>query len=41
VENPYWADRGAVSFADPDGWIVVLAPWVFGHDPAAQQQQHE
>jgi catechol 2,3-dioxygenase-like lactoylglutathione lyase family enzyme len=33
VANPYWAARGAVSFADPDGWIVVLAPWVFGVDP--------
>jgi hypothetical protein len=33
VENPYWAERGAVCFADPDGWIVVLAPWVFGTDP--------
>ncbi|HTJ66268.1 MAG TPA: VOC family protein [Actinospica sp.] len=32
VENPYWARRGAISFVDPDGWIVVLAPWVFGRD---------
>ncbi|GAA1518342.1 VOC family protein [Streptomyces albidochromogenes] len=31
--NPYWPDRGAVLFADPDGWLVVLAPWVFGQDP--------
>lgn len=28
--NPYWPERGAVVFADPDGWMVVLAPWVFG-----------
>jgi catechol 2,3-dioxygenase-like lactoylglutathione lyase family enzyme len=34
VDNPYWAARGAVSFADPDGWIAILAPWVFGADPA-------
>ena len=30
LDNPYWADVGAVAFADPDGWRVVLAP------PAAQ-----
>lgn len=28
--NPYWNQRGAVLFEDPDGWLVVLAPWVFG-----------
>ena len=28
--NPYWPANGAVLFADPDGWLVVLAPWVFG-----------
>lgn len=32
VDNPYWAARGAVSYADADGWIVILAPWVFGGD---------
>ncbi|MFI6219952.1 VOC family protein [Nocardia salmonicida] len=26
--NPYWARSGAVLFADPDGWLVVLTPWV-------------
>jgi catechol 2,3-dioxygenase-like lactoylglutathione lyase family enzyme len=31
--NPYWPERGAVLFADPDGWHVVLAPWVFGEEP--------
>ncbi|MGQ4414115.1 VOC family protein [Streptomyces sp. SAS_269] len=31
--NPYWTERGAVLFEDPDGWQVVLAPWVFGEDP--------
>ncbi|MBW1601001.1 VOC family protein [Streptomyces sp. JJ66] len=31
--NPYWPAHGAVLFADPDGWHVVLAPWVFGTDP--------
>ncbi|MFI9722151.1 VOC family protein [Streptomyces sp. NPDC052396] len=31
--NPYWPERGAVLFEDPDGWLVVLAPWVFGKDP--------
>nr|WP_068008781.1 VOC family protein [Nocardia pseudobrasiliensis] len=28
--NPYWERNGAVLFEDPDGWLVVLAPWVFG-----------
>lgn len=37
--NPYWTERGAVLFADPDGWRVVLAPWVFGEDrPSAAPQ---
>ena len=26
LDNPYWAAVGAVAFADPDGWRVVLAP---------------
>lgn len=26
LENPYWAEHGALAFADPDGWRVVLAP---------------
>ena len=25
-ENPYWADVGALTFEDPDGWRVVLVP---------------
>ncbi|KWW99877.1 hypothetical protein TH66_07395 [Carbonactinospora thermoautotrophica] len=28
--NPYWARRGAVAFEDPDRWVVILAPWIFG-----------
>ncbi|MGC4990514.1 VOC family protein [Nocardia salmonicida] len=28
--NPYWARGGAALFADPDGWLVVLMPQVFG-----------
>ncbi|QDY75968.1 VOC family protein [Streptomyces qinzhouensis] len=31
--NPYWTRYGAVLFEDPDGWLVVLAPWVFGRTP--------
>jgi hypothetical protein len=31
--NQYWPAHGAVLFADPDGWLVVLAPWVFGEQP--------
>lgn len=33
--NPYWSARGAVEYADPDGWRVVLAPWVFGSAQSA------
>jgi catechol 2,3-dioxygenase-like lactoylglutathione lyase family enzyme len=29
AENPYWSRRGAVAFTDPDGWVVILAPWTF------------
>jgi catechol 2,3-dioxygenase-like lactoylglutathione lyase family enzyme len=35
--NPYWPAHGAVLFADPDGWLVVLAPWVFGAEPPPQE----
>jgi catechol 2,3-dioxygenase-like lactoylglutathione lyase family enzyme len=31
--NPYWPEHGALLFEDPDGWLVVLAPWVFGEEP--------
>lgn len=31
--NPYWPERGAVAFEDPDGWVLVAAPWVFGAEP--------
>lgn len=33
--NPYWARGGAILFEDPDGWLVVLTPWVFGEQPSA------
>lgn len=26
AENPYWPEHGALTFADPDGWRVVLVP---------------
>ncbi|MCE7004071.1 VOC family protein [Kibdelosporangium philippinense] len=26
LENPYWSANGALGFADPDGWRVVLVP---------------
>ncbi|MEU9842409.1 VOC family protein [Actinomadura sp. NPDC048032] len=26
AENPYWVENGALTFADPDGWRVVLVP---------------
>ena len=30
--NPYWSDRGAIAFEDPDGWVVILAPWTYGQE---------
>ncbi|WP_414477747.1 hypothetical protein [Nesterenkonia alkaliphila] len=33
AENPYWTERAALVFKDPDRWSVVLAPWVFGAAP--------
>lgn len=35
--NPYWPAHGAVLFTDPDGWLLVLAPWVFGEHPRPTQ----
>jgi hypothetical protein len=35
--NPYWPAHGAVLFTDPDGWLVVLAPWIFGEHPRSAQ----
>lgn len=29
-ENPYWERRRCTAFRDPDGWLVILAPFVFG-----------
>jgi catechol 2,3-dioxygenase-like lactoylglutathione lyase family enzyme len=26
AENPYWEATGAITFEDPDGWRIVLAP---------------
>lgn len=33
VQDQYWIDNDAVTFLDPDGHQVVLAPWVFGEQP--------
>jgi catechol 2,3-dioxygenase-like lactoylglutathione lyase family enzyme len=27
-DNPYWANRGCTAFRDPDGWLVIFAPFV-------------
>jgi GNAT superfamily N-acetyltransferase len=38
LDNPFWADHGAVAVADPDGWRVVLVPATAGlaaPDPTA------
>jgi catechol 2,3-dioxygenase-like lactoylglutathione lyase family enzyme len=32
-QNRYWELNGAVTFLDPDGRQLVLAPWVFGQEP--------
>ena len=29
---PYWAARGALTYRDPDGRELVLAPFVYGGD---------
>jgi len=26
----YWIDNDSVAFSDPDGRMVILAPWIFG-----------
>jgi hypothetical protein len=33
VQYRYWQDNDALTFSDPDGRDVVLAPWVFGEAP--------
>jgi catechol 2,3-dioxygenase-like lactoylglutathione lyase family enzyme len=30
AENPWWDGLSAVTFADPDGWLVVLVPSPWG-----------
>ena len=32
-QHAYWEANGAVTFADPDGRGLVLAPWVYGRVP--------
>jgi GNAT superfamily N-acetyltransferase len=32
-QHAYWAANGAVTFRDPDGRGLVLAPWVYGRVP--------
>ncbi len=31
--HPYWEANGAITFRDPDGRALVLAPWVYGRVP--------
>jgi catechol 2,3-dioxygenase-like lactoylglutathione lyase family enzyme len=28
----YWTDNDSVAFADPDGRVVIFAPWIFGQE---------
>jgi catechol 2,3-dioxygenase-like lactoylglutathione lyase family enzyme len=30
----YWIDNDSVAFHDPDGRMVILAPWIFGAQPS-------
>ena len=29
----YWIDNDSVAFPDPDGRMVIFAPWIFGRQP--------
>jgi catechol 2,3-dioxygenase-like lactoylglutathione lyase family enzyme len=29
----YWIDNDSVAFHDPDGRMVIFAPWIFGKQP--------
>ena len=29
---PYWIDNDSVAFTDPDGRMVIFAPWIFGKE---------
>jgi ribosomal protein S18 acetylase RimI-like enzyme len=42
-QHAYWETNGAVTFRDPDGRGVVLAPWVYGRvpDPVDRSGGHE
>jgi hypothetical protein len=31
--HPYWRANGAVLYRDPDGRVLVFAPWVYGRGP--------
>lgn len=31
--HPYWEANGAVLYRDPDGRVLVFAPWVYGVQP--------
>jgi catechol 2,3-dioxygenase-like lactoylglutathione lyase family enzyme len=36
VAHPYWQATGAVAFRDPEGRVLILAPFVYGkNEPAA------
>ncbi len=32
-EGPEGLPAGAVAFHDPDGRMVIFAPWIFGRQP--------
>lgn len=39
VQHAYWEAKGAVTFRDPDGRDLVLAPWVYGRVPHPVDRQ--
>jgi ribosomal protein S18 acetylase RimI-like enzyme len=39
-QHAYWAANGAVTFRDPDGRGLVLAPWVYGRVPDPVDRRH-
>ncbi|MCW2929688.1 MAG: Glyoxalase family protein [Actinomycetia bacterium] len=35
----YWIDNDSVAFSDPDGRMVIFAPWIFGQEaPPARRK---
>ena len=35
----YWIDNDSVAFHDPDGRMVIFAPWIFGKQPTPARRK--